>query len=71
MKSVSANRVAVVRQIKMARASVSHTPSYARRYAPGTLFFKLDRRMLERNKYAPWGRGSAAYPDTANEGAVV
>ena len=71
MKSVSANRVAVVRQIKMARASVPHTPSYANRYAHNTPFFKLDRRMLERNKYAPWGRGSAAYPDTANIGAVV
>jgi hypothetical protein len=64
-------RVAAVRQTRVARACVVHEPSYKSDYALNTVFQRLDRKLLERNKYAPWGRGSAAFPDSANDGAVV
>lgn len=44
------------RPITIPKGSVIHTPSYANNYAKGTNFFKHDYRLVERNKYAPWGR---------------
>jgi len=47
-------------QCRLAKATESHWPSYAHLYAEGTTFGRINPYALERNKYAPWGRGAAS-----------
>ncbi len=49
-----------INQCRMAKATKPHWPSYAHLYAKGTEFGVIDLKSLERNKYAPWGRGEAS-----------
>jgi hypothetical protein len=44
-------------KISIPKGTVQHHPQYAINYANGTAFYKVDLRLLERNRYAPWGRG--------------
>lgn len=48
----------VQRPVTIPKGCVIHTPSYTNKYVKGTNFFKHDYRLVERNKYAPWGRNA-------------
>jgi len=52
-----------IRPSRFARALVPHDPPMLQTRKGGVVkWWVLDYKALERNKYAPWGRGHAAVP---------